>query len=267
VRRFSSLDDFLAATPLTVNEQFGDESTGFYPVKGREINATILFADMSNFTARSRELNPVQTLVFLNNFVSWLTSWAGAESNGIIDKYIGDELMVVFSEEFGSPDPFTEAIQTGRWIGQHDMQGFVPHIGIASGHVVVGYVGTPLRYETSVFGRAVPLAARCAKETPSKEGATGGAWGSWMVFPASEWGDDRSLEELVPPDRDGIASEWKLLPPRVADFKGLGEVVVRDLVRDGLWMPSITPEDHARREEKKMRESSKRYFPLEDTSP
>jgi len=261
VRRYSSLADFLAATPFTVDERFEDGVGGFYPVKGREIDATVLFADMGNFTARSRDLSPVETLIFVNNYVSWLTASAVAAGTGIIDKYIGDELMIVFSKEFGADDPFGEAFETGRWIGQNDMQGFVPHIGIASGAVIVGYVGTPLRYECSVFGTPVALAARCAKVTPPMEGASGGAWGSWMVFPASEWGSGRTLEELLPPDRDDMPSEWRLLPARKEPFKGYGDFEIRELVRDGLWWPSVWPEEHARVNEQRMRKYGARYWP------
>ena len=262
VRRFSSLEDFLVASPLTVNERF-EHSNGeaSYPVKGREIDATVVFADMTGFTARSRELSPVQTLILVNNFVTWLTDWAVESTTAIIDKYIGDELMLVFSKEFGSEDSFAEAIATGRWMGQNDLQAFMLHLGLASGPVVVGYTGTPLKYEASVFGRPVALAARCAKEKPPTDEATGGFWGATVTFPADEWGDDRVLEELVSKDLAHLESEWRLLDPRLADFGGLGDTKVRDLVRDGFWRPFLSPEEHARQEEAKMRTHSTRYEP------
>jgi hypothetical protein len=261
MRRHGSLEDFLIESPLTVNERFGEGSGPFYPVKGREIDATVMFADMSDFTARSRELTPVQTLILVNNFVSWLTNWAVQASTGIVDKYIGDELMIVFSNEFGSEDPFADAIRTSRWIGQHDMQGFRPHIGLASGRVVAGYVGTTLRYEASVFGRPVALAARCAKSPSPTDTASGGVWGTSIVFPADEWTNDRVLEDLVPPDRKDLESEWRLLEPRSADFGGLGRTMVRDLVRDGIWIWASSPEVHAIEQEALMRKHSTRYEP------
>ncbi len=41
-------------------------------------------------------------------------------------------MMVVFSNEFGSDDPFRDAIECGRWMIEHDAHSFRPHIGIAS---------------------------------------------------------------------------------------------------------------------------------------
>ena len=75
-------------------------------------------------------------------------------------------MMIVFSNEFGSEDPFEEAVQVARWMGENDAFSFCPHIGIASGHVIVGYIGTPFKYNCSVFGAPVALAARCAQVKP-----------------------------------------------------------------------------------------------------
>ena len=54
-----------------------------------------------------------------------------------------------------------EAVQAGRWMSENDAHSFCPHMGLASGKVIVGYVGTPLKYNCSVFGAPVALAARC----------------------------------------------------------------------------------------------------------
>ena len=69
--------------------------------------------------------------------------------------------MIVFSKEFGSDDPFVDAVQGARWMSENDAHSFCPHIGLASGKVIVGYVGTPLKYNCSVFGAPVALAALC----------------------------------------------------------------------------------------------------------
>ena len=73
-----------------------------FPVKGREIEATVLFADITAFTSRAGDLTPEQTLFFVNNFFAWITAEALRHRPGIVDKYIGDEMMIVFSKEFGS---------------------------------------------------------------------------------------------------------------------------------------------------------------------
>lgn len=166
--RYNSLEDFLTSTPLNVDGQLDDGWGALYSVKGREIQATVLFADISGFSARTLELSSTETLIFVNNFFAWITAEALRGGTGIVDKYIGDEVMIVFSKEFGSDDPFVEAVQTARWMGEHDVHSFVPHVGIASGGVTVGYVGTPIKYSCSAFGAPVALAARCASEAKAK---------------------------------------------------------------------------------------------------
>jgi hypothetical protein len=56
-RRYNSLEDFLATNPLTVDGQGDDGGGEAFPVKGREIEATILFSDLSGFSKRTLELS------------------------------------------------------------------------------------------------------------------------------------------------------------------------------------------------------------------
>jgi class 3 adenylate cyclase len=88
----------------------------------------------------------METLVFVNHFISWMTAEALQNVPCIIDKYIGDEIMIVFSNEFGTKDHFAAALNAAKSFLEFDEWGFSPHIGIASGVVTVGYVGTPKMY-------------------------------------------------------------------------------------------------------------------------
>ena len=170
--------------------------------------------------------------------------------------------MVVFSEEFGSEDPFVDALQTARQMCSNDPWDFNPHIGIASGPVTVGYVGTPIKYNCSVFGAAVALAARCASVKPE-----GGDGGSRMVFPASEWGS-RALRGLFPPDRyqgsDGNTKElppkWRLTPPRKVEMKNIGEMEVREVCRLTMWIPHDFSAEQAAKENLQRIEQEGRYW-------
>lgn len=229
---FHSLEDFLIASKLTVDEQLDDTWGARYPLKGREIEATVLFADITGFSARTRDMSPGATLLFVNWFFTWITAEALRGGKGIIDKYIGDEAMIVFSKEFGSADPFVEAVQTACWMAQHDVWSFVPHIGIASGRVMVGYVGTPIKYNCSVFGFPVALANRCAGVEPKTDDPQ---YSTPVIFPAEEWAD-RDLDEVIPPT-DGH-QDWELLAPQSEDLKNVGTVDVHALVRRGAWFPS-----------------------------
>ena len=268
--RYSSLDDFLISNPFTVDAAvaFGPELT--YPVKGREIEATVLFSDISAYSARTLDLSPPETLSFINQFFSWVTAMALQGTHGIIDKYIGDEMMIVFSREFGSDEPFAEAVKVARRMGEDDFFAFVPHVGIASGSMIVGYAGTPLMYNCSVFGAPVALAARCAGIQPNVSEETEYGMPSYscsITFPEVEWAG-RNFEELFPPTRyeenGQIVLEqpttWELLSPRTVEPKNIGNLDIRQAIDRGFHIPDTAPEDSARQVVADMREAN-RYWP------
>ncbi len=268
--RYNSLDDFLISTAYTVDApvEFGPGLT--YPVKGREIEATVLFSDISAYSARTLDLRPVETLAFVNQFFTWMTAMALQGTNGIVDKYIGDEMMIVFSKEFGSEDPFEEAVRVARRMGEQDFFSFVPHVGIAGGAVIVGHAGTPLMYNCSVFGAPVALAARCAGTRPEETESGFPSYSCSITFPEAEW-EGRNFGEVFPPtkykDEDGhVVSEqpttWELLPARTVTPKNMRELPIREVVDRAFNLPDTSPEESAKRVVEEMREAN-RYWPRE----
>jgi Adenylate and Guanylate cyclase catalytic domain len=238
--QYHSLEDFLATNPLTVDSE-ADDGGGFrFPIKGREIEATVLFCDISGFSHRTYDLSPTETLIFVNHFFTWISAEALGGRPGIVDKYIGDEIMVVFSKEFGSADPFADALKTARSMCDYDPWSFAPHVGIASGPVTVGYVGTRIKYNCSVFGQAVAVAARCARLKPE----VGASFGATIFFPAADW-TGRKLHELIPPKRyqgpNGEVHEqpssWEIRGPRSAALKNMPNMDVMELVKLSVWVP------------------------------
>jgi class 3 adenylate cyclase len=256
-RRFHSLEDFLASTMSHVDGVLDDGAGAFFPVKGREIEATVLFADITGFSTRTLELDPVATLIYVQNFFAWITEEALMGRPGIVDKYIGDEVMVVFSEEFGSEDPFADAVQAAAEMSRHDVHAYRPHVGIASGPVIVGYAGTALRYNVSVFGAPVAMASRCAAVKP----ADPNSWvSSAIVMPAADWGD-RDLDDVVP--RVGNEAQFprfELREARDVEMKGLGSGSVREIHNTGMWGPTTSAEDRAVEGLKALQDGN-RYWP------
>lgn len=271
--RYNSLDDFLISNAYTVDSpvEFGPGLT--YPVKGREIEATVLFSDISAYSARTLDLSPVETLAFVNQFFTWVTAMALRSTHGIVDKYIGDEMMIVFSKEFGSEDPFGEAVRVARRMGEQDFFGFVPHVGIAGGAVVVGHAGTPMMYNCSVFGAPVALAARCAGIRPEEPEETDNGFPSYscsITFPEAEW-KGRNFDEVFPPtthrdEKGSVVGEqpttWELLPARAVTPKNMRELRIREVVDRAFNLPDATPEESARQIIKDMR-AANRYWPRE----
>jgi class 3 adenylate cyclase len=236
---FHSLEDFLVSKTLHADGHLDDGWGAAFPVKGREVDATVLFADITAFSTRTLDMSPAESLAFVNNFFAWISAEALRGGHGIIDKYIGDEIMIVYSKEFGSDDPFVEAVQAAGRMARNDALAFCPHIGIASGRVMIGYVGTPLKYNCSTFGAPVAVAARCGSVVPEDSGR----YGATVVFPAAEWGA-RRLEDVLPPERytfDGETYEqpmdWELRGPRHVTPKGMA-LEVHELVRTAFSLPS-----------------------------
>lgn len=239
--KYRTLEDYLISNPLDIDTTLNDGWGASFSVKGRLINATILFIDIVNFSGRTKNLSPVETLIFVNNFFTWITAEALLTENCIVDKYIGDEIMVIFSEEFGSSDPFIDALRSAIKIGDSDQLSYYPNMGIASGKVIIGYVGTPKKFNCSVFGDTVTLASRCVSVK------------SQIAFPSSNW-KDYSLEDIYPkskyvsPDGSSIDKiyDWKLIGPWIESLKNIGEVNVYGLNNEVSIYSSITAEERAK---------------------
>jgi hypothetical protein len=235
--KYNSLEDFLNSFPLNIDGVANDGGGAQYPIKGIEFEATILFADISSFSARTFELSPIETLAFVNNFFSWISAEALVNSHGIIDKYIGDEIMVVFANEFGSENHFIEALQTARRMIENDALSFMPHIGLASGKIVVGYIGTPLKYNCSIFGNPVAVAARCA--TVSSD------YPKSIIFPASNWQREYNFDEIISPtvikDRifgDTKTQNWEIQKSRMVEFKNMPNTEIIEITSNIRQLPS-----------------------------
>lgn len=149
-----------------------------------------------------------------------------------------------------------DAIQAAIAISQHDVHAYRPHIGVASGPVIVGYAGTALRYDVSVFGAPVALAARCAAVKPDP--ATTGFVSSTIVAPESDW-TGRALSDFYQTDIPGDC-RFQLLEAREVPMKGIGDVSVRELHNTGFWAPSMSAEARARLGMATLRDAN-RYWP------
>lgn len=130
---------------------------------------SVLFADIRNFTALSEQMNPQENFNFINAFLSRMEP-AIREHNGFVDKYIGDEIMALFS---GNAD---EAVQAGITMferlalyNQHranyDYAPIEIGIGINTGELMLGTVGGFSRMDSTVISDAVNLAARLEELT------------------------------------------------------------------------------------------------------
>ncbi|NEP01701.1 MAG: response regulator [Symploca sp. SIO2E9] len=130
---------------------------------------SILFSDIRSFTTLSESLTPEDNFKFINAYLSRMEP-AIIENHGFIDKYVGDEIMALFS---GSADNAVKAgismLQRLTVYNQHRANsGYVPikiGIGINTGYLMLGTVGGKSRMDSTVISDDVNLAARLERLT------------------------------------------------------------------------------------------------------
>jgi adenylate cyclase len=139
---------------------------------GEEIQATVLFCDIRNFTPLSERLAPAQLIRFLNDYFAHITRPI-TDHHGVINKFMGDAVMAVFSPVFGVEDHgeeglraalgMREALREFNALGRYQPVAF--GIGVHSGTLIAGNVGTENRMEYTVLGDTVNIASRIEGQT------------------------------------------------------------------------------------------------------
>ena len=136
----------------------------------RRRDLSVLFTDVRGFTSISEEIEPEDLVELLNAFLTEMTQ-AVFDEGGTLDKYLGDGLMAFFGDPIPYDDHADRAVRAAlsmherlarvqqRWfaLGQRPLS---IGVGIASGFVTVGAIGSPERLEYTVIGNNVNLAAR-----------------------------------------------------------------------------------------------------------
>ena len=154
-------------TQAVVDQVMGREDELLF---GAACEASVLFADIRGFTSLAEHLGPRDTVDMLNEIFTDLFE-AVAGSNGVLDKYIGDAIMAVYGAPLSSGRDPQNAVDSAvamvsmivainerrRTRGLADVK---LGVGIASGAVVAGTIGSPKRMDYTVIGDSVNLAAR-----------------------------------------------------------------------------------------------------------
>lgn len=134
----------------------------------KDLTATILFADIIGFTPLSERMPPRDINMILNHFFSRMTDII-FEYEGTLDKYIGDALMAVFGapmEKKGDAERAIRAAIKMRNELKTMMEKEAPErrfdirIGINTGRVMAGNIGSPKRMDYTVIGDPVNVASR-----------------------------------------------------------------------------------------------------------
>ncbi len=191
------------------------ESAEDLQLGGEKRDVTIMFADLSGFTALSGLVGPEELVSRTNAYLTLITDEVEA-TGGYVDKFIGDAVMAIWNAPVVVDDHAGRAVAAAIRISESIAQqkaaataagehGFAVKIGVNSGDAVVGNVGSEKRFNYTAVGEAVNIAARL-------EGLPG-VYDCWIILGAStaeRVGERYKLREL-----DMVAVKGKSEPLRI----------------------------------------------------
>lgn len=155
-------------TASVVNEILKDPSK--LKLGGDKKHLSVMFSDIRGFTTIAEKLSPEELVKLLNEYLTAMTDIV-FKYDGLLDKYIGDAIMAVFGAPLDQPDHAFRACRTAlemmselrrlreKWAaeGRPDVN---IGVGINSGDMVVGNMGSEMRFDYTVMGDSVNLASR-----------------------------------------------------------------------------------------------------------
>ena len=196
-----------------------ERNPGKLKLGGELRDATVMFVDIANFTPMSQKLKP-EALVHLVNQILSACSDAILKHQGTIDKFIGDAVMAFWNAPVDQLDHQTLACRSALEIqeaiaalnAKPDIQSQLKdaglpsvavRVGLASGEVLVGNVGSSTRFDYSVIGETVNTAARAesaCKELGCKIALAGEPAGKTLTLGLKDMGE-MQLKGLAKPTR------------------------------------------------------------------
>ena len=145
-------------------------SDGPLTLGGERRKVTVLMADLRGFTPMSEKMSPEEVVDALNVFLGSMTEVI-MDHGGNIDNFIGDAIMAVFGVPIAKEDDTARAVacaiemqnamaMVNAKIEGRDLPDLTMGIGLSTGDVVAGNIGSEMRVKFSVIGAVVNLAAR-----------------------------------------------------------------------------------------------------------
>ena len=141
-----------------------------YGMQGQELDMTVLFSDIRGFTNISEKLTPVELTSYINEYFNIMTEIIMQQS-GTLDKYIGDAIMAFWGAPIATEQHAYEAVKTSFILrdaayqlaasfAKRGLPEFNVGIGLNSGMMRVGDMGSRLRRSYTVMGDPVNLGSR-----------------------------------------------------------------------------------------------------------
>ncbi|MFM1881162.1 MAG: hypothetical protein RLZZ344_1396, partial [Pseudomonadota bacterium] len=156
-----------------------------YNMQGRRENLTVLFSDVRGFTSISEQLSPTDLASFINEYLTSM-SQVIRDHGGTLDKYIGDAIMAFWGAPVQEPRHALMGVKAALAMkaelthlrARFQARGWpdiMIGIGLSSGDMTVGDMGSQVRKAYTVMGDAVNLGSRL-------EGLTK-HYGAWILVP------------------------------------------------------------------------------------
>jgi adenylate cyclase len=206
------------------------DNAGEVELGGKTIEATVFFSDIKDFTSIAEKFTPKDLVHFLNAYFS-LASDIILKNEAMLDKYIGDAIMAIFGAPIPRPDNAKVACLTALEIQEalaahHSrpdrdprMPTFVTRIGLHTGKMVVGNIGSSTRLDYTAIGDTVNLASRL--EGVNKVFGTKIIISETTYAGAKEWVVARPL--------DFLRVKGKAIPVRIFELVGARGTVARPI--------------------------------------
>jgi len=181
--------------------------------KGGELReVTILFADIRDFTAMAHRSEATHVVAMLNRYFEMIVDIV-FKYGGTVDKYIGDEVMVLFGAPVGMDDPADKAVACALEMQsalaqfnidreRHGDDAIQIGVGINSGEVVVGSIGSSQTMQYTCIGDAVNIASRLTDLAKANEVVV-------SEHTLALLSGKSDCEELPPVKLKGISGEMK----------------------------------------------------------
>ena len=200
-----------AVADRTVAEQLITQSGTL----GGEIrHVSMLFCDIRGFTALTENMPPADVIDLLNEHMTALTDVA-YQHGGIVDKFVGDLIMVLFGAPLSTGEDAVRAVQCAlsmlrvrRELNEVTRHSLEVGIGLATGSVVAGCMGSDQRLSYTVLGHRVNLASRLCSIAQAGE----------IIMDEETYEDAKSFiqaEPMPPMQLKGISEAvhpWRVLP-------------------------------------------------------
>jgi adenylate cyclase len=217
--RIRTVDLFARFVPEDVVDEVLKSADGLR-LGGIQREGTIMFTDLRGFTSFSESLTPAQVIEVLNHYLSEMSD-AILDNGGTLVAYMGDGIFAVFGAPLEQPDHADRALRTARemletrlprfneWIRSQGLgDGFRMGIGLNSGRVMSGHVGSERRVEYAAVGDTTNTASRI-------EGLTKGTPHQLLL-------SDSTREALLEPADDLVFVDEVDIRGRVARMKLYG---------------------------------------------